>query len=102
MFAKILRGNSDKAVFTGADSRPAADNTGLRILSDINDNYRTVTLEDVASRFSCSVPHCSKLIRDETGIGFIAPETAEAIQMINSNNLQHFVARGCVLCYVEK
>ena len=31
-----------------------------------------MTLEDVATHFNYSVPHCSKLIRDETGIGFVA------------------------------
>ena len=71
LFAKILRGYSDKAVFTGAEARLSTDNK-LRILSYINDNYRTVTLEDVASHFNYSVPHCSKLIREETGIGFMA------------------------------
>ena len=72
LFAKILRSYSDKAVFTGVESKQGTDNNKLRILSYINDNYRTVTLEDVASQFNYSVPHCSKLIRDETGIGFIA------------------------------
>ena len=72
LFAKILRGYSDKAIFTGTDAAKAADNYKLRILSYINDNYRTVTLDDVASHFHYSVPYCSKLIRDETGIGFVA------------------------------
>ena len=71
LFARILRGYSDKAVFTGTGGTQEADSSKLRILSYINDNYRTVTLEDVASRFSYSVPHCSKLIRDETGVGFV-------------------------------
>lgn len=72
LFAKILRSYSDKAIFTGVDSKQGSDSNKLRILSFINDNYRTVTLEDVATHFNYSVPHCSKLIRDETGIGFVA------------------------------
>ena len=72
LFAKILRSYSDQAVLTGVDSRQGAGNNKLRILSFINDHYRTVTLKDVASHFNYSVPHCSKLIRDETGIGFVA------------------------------
>lgn len=72
LFAKILRGYSNQAIFTGLDRKQSADNNKLRILSYINDNYRTVTLEDVASHFNYSVPHCSRLIRDETGVGFIA------------------------------
>ena len=71
LFAKILRGYSGKAVFTGVDAKQSADSSKLRILSYINDNYRSVTLEDVASHFNYSVPHCSKLIRDETGVGFV-------------------------------
>jgi len=66
-----LRGYSDKAVFTGVEEKQRADSSKLRILSYINDNYRTVTLEEVASHFSYSVPHCSKLIREETGVGFV-------------------------------
>ena len=72
LFAKILRAYSDKAVFTGVDDRQRTDSSKLRILSYINDHYRTVTLEDVAAHFNYSVPHCSKLIRDETGVGFVA------------------------------
>lgn len=72
LFAKILRGYSDRAVFTGSGSKQSADSSKLRMLSYINDNYRTVTLEDVAEHFNYSVPHCSKLIRSETGVGFVA------------------------------
>ena len=72
LLATILRGYSDKAVFTSMDSSRSADSSRLRILSFINDHYRTVTLEDVASQFNYSVPHCSRLIRAETGIGFVA------------------------------
>lgn len=32
----------------------------------------TLNRENVASQFNYSVPHCSRLIRDETGIGFVA------------------------------
>ena len=71
LFAKILRSYSDKAVFSGVEEKGRTDSNKLRILSYINDNYRTVTLEEVASHFNYSVPHCSKLIRDETGVGFV-------------------------------
>ncbi len=71
LFAKLLRYYSDQAVFTGA-SVQKADNVKLRILSYINNHYKTVTLEDLAEHFNYSVPHCSKLIRDETGVGFVA------------------------------
>ena len=44
----------------------------LLILGYINDNYRTVTLEQVAEHFHYSVPHCSKLIQISAGVGFVA------------------------------
>lgn len=68
LFAKLLRGYSDQAVLTGQAA--TTKNNKLKILSYIHDNYRTVTLEDVAHRFNYSIPHCSKLIRDETGSSF--------------------------------
>ena len=71
LFAKLLRYYSDQAVFTGA-SLQKADNVRLRILSYINNHYKTVTLENLADHFNYSVTHCSKLIRDETGAGFVA------------------------------
>ena len=72
LFARILRGYSDKATLIAPKNSRKSDSIRLRILSFINDHYRTVTLEDVASHFNYSVPHCSKLIREETGIGFVA------------------------------
>ncbi len=71
LFAKLLRYYSDQAVLTGA-SVQKTDNVKLRILSYMNDHYKTVTLEELAKHFNYSVPHCSKMIRDETGIGFVA------------------------------
>ena len=53
------------------EKKERTDSNKLHILSYINDNYRTVTLEGVASHFNYSVPHCSTLIRDETGAGFV-------------------------------
>ncbi len=70
LFAKLLRGYSDTAVFTGQAVR--SDSRRLRILSYIHDKYKTVTLEDVAREFNYSIPHCSRLIREETGVGFVA------------------------------
>lgn len=72
LFAKLLRGYSDKAVFTGYSAKANADNGRLRILSYVNDHYKTITLEELAAHFGYSVSHCSKLIRDETGVGFVA------------------------------
>ncbi len=71
LFAKLLRGYADKAFFVGSAPRQSSDSTRLKILSYITDNYRTVTLTEVADHFNYSVPHCSRLIRDETGESFV-------------------------------
>lgn len=72
LFAKLLRGYEKQAVFTGLSGITPANSGRLRILSYITDCYRTVTLGEVASHFSYSVPHCSRMIREETGMGFVA------------------------------
>lgn len=41
-----------------------------KILTFIQDNYRTVTLEKLASNFHYTVPYVSKLIRSSTGLTF--------------------------------
>lgn len=71
-FAKLLRGYSDQAIITDYSENAGSENNRLRILSYINDHYRDVSLEELAAHFNYSVPHCSKLIRSETGIGFVA------------------------------
>ncbi len=71
-FAKLLRGYSDSAVITDYAQLSETRSKRLRLLSYINDNYRNVSLEELADHFHYSVPHCSKLIREETGIGFVA------------------------------
>ena len=75
LFTKILRGFSGQAVFTGAGAdavQSGRNRTVLRILSYIADNYRTATLSETASHFGYSVEHCSRLIRGETGTGFVS------------------------------
>lgn len=71
-FAKLLRGYSEQAVITDYSENAPSGNGRLRLLSYINDHYRDISLEELAAHFNYSVPHCSKLIRDETGIGFVA------------------------------
>lgn len=71
-FVRLLRGYSDQAVITDYSDHTKTESNRLRILSYINDHYRDVSLEELAAHFNYSVPHCSKLIRDETGIGFVA------------------------------
>ena len=70
-FARLLRGYADQAVL-GSARNPGSRTRALSMLSFINDNYRTISLEKLAEHFHYSVPHCSKLIREETGIGFSA------------------------------
>lgn len=72
LLAKLLRGYSDQAVITDYSKSTRSENSRLRLLSYINDHYRDISLEELAAHFNYSIPHCSKLIRDETGIGFVA------------------------------
>ena len=70
LFVRLLRGYSDTAVFPGENRRQGRSGT-LPILSYIRDNYRDITLEKTAEHFHYSVSHCSRLIREETGTGFV-------------------------------
>ena len=72
LFAKLLRGFSDRIEMIDSSEKAKLDDPRLLILSYINDNYRTVTLEQVAEHFHYSVPHCSKLIQNTAGMGFVA------------------------------
>ena len=70
LFAKLLRGYSDTVEFIGEDATDRLRSQRVHILSYINDHCRDVTLEEVADAFHYSVPHISKLIQTEAGIGF--------------------------------
>lgn len=45
--------------------------TALNIISYINDNYRNISLGEVATHFSYSEAHCSRLIKSLTGSNFV-------------------------------
>ncbi|MCR5755088.1 MAG: AraC family transcriptional regulator [Acetatifactor sp.] len=72
LFVKLLRGYSDRIRLVGTKSNKKPNDQRLNLLSYIHDNYRTVTLTQVAEHFHYSVTHCSKLIQKEAGIGFAA------------------------------
>ena len=72
LLAKLLRGYSESAVISDYRAHSSPDNTRLRMLSYISDHYKDISLNELASEFGYSVPHCSRLIREETGIGFSA------------------------------
>ena len=72
LFARLLRGYSNQVQFIGKKKRKRSDGRWLQLLSYMDNRYQTVTLDDLAEHFHYSVPYCSKLIRDETGMGFVA------------------------------
>lgn len=72
LFSKLLRGYSDQIELVGNVNQEEMNDPCLRILSYINNNYRTATLENVADKFHYSVPYCSNMIREKTGMGFVA------------------------------
>lgn len=71
LFVKTLRGYGNTARLGSSAQRSKTSQNALRLVAYINDNYKDVTLESMASHFNYSVPYCSKLIRDETGTGFV-------------------------------
>lgn len=71
LFAKILRGYAKEVQFINSAAGSTKNKT-LQILSYIHDHYRSITLQELADHFHYSVPHCSKLIREETETGFTA------------------------------
>ena len=72
LFVKLLRGYSDQVQLIGPHANKKLNQQHLRLLGFIHDNYQSVTLEQVADHFHYSVPHCSKLIQSEAGMGFSA------------------------------
>ncbi len=70
LFATLLRRHSDSIEYIGEDARDKLRSQRVAILSYINDHFRTITLEELADVFHYSVPHISKLIQNEAGIGF--------------------------------
>lgn len=72
LFSELLRGYSDKIELIGDIDPQEIDDPSLRLLSYINNNYRTATLQTVAEKFHYSIPYCSKMIKEKTGMGFVA------------------------------
>ena len=73
-FARLLRKHSDKVLVQDEHLREGLKSktrsARLRILSYIIDHYKSVTLSEVADHFNYSLAHCSRLIKDETGVSF--------------------------------
>ncbi|MBR1744020.1 MAG: helix-turn-helix domain-containing protein [Lachnospiraceae bacterium] len=70
LFTKILRKYNKTAVIDADTEKSSSNQIALQILSYINDHFRDISLEETAIHFNYSVPHCSKLIRQETGTSF--------------------------------
>lgn len=71
LFIKTLRGYGKTASLKKDTAHLRSSRNALRLITYINDHYRDITLEKLAEQFNYSVPYCSKLIRDETGMGFV-------------------------------
>jgi len=67
-FVKLVRKYGQSAVTHVSDDD--LDPHKLNIVSYINDNYKTATLEQVAEHFNYSLAHCSRLIKSITGQNF--------------------------------
>lgn len=69
LFFNKLSRYCDEHGCTYTSSKKLPENV-LSILQYINDNYRELTLNDLADRFGYTVAHCSRLIKDMTGSNF--------------------------------
>lgn len=65
--ALVMRYEQDTMEFSSEAENKTSD---VRILSYIQNNLDTVTLEDIADHFGFSVAYCSRLVRDTTGFTF--------------------------------
>lgn len=91
LFVKTLRGYSDTAILKSNTPEQRTSKRALRLIAYINDHYQDITLEELADHFHYSAPYCSKLIRNETGMGFVffvshVRMNRAAILLQNTNN----------------
>ena len=71
LFVTLLR-RHEKDVIIGSRPLSEAGAGRMRILSYITDHYQTATLTGTAAAFHYSPEHCTRLVRQETGLGFAA------------------------------
>lgn len=67
-FAKLTRKYDRSAALHYTDNTISKSN--LELLVYINDHHKTVTLAELADHFHYSIEHCSRLIRNVTGLSF--------------------------------
>ncbi|MBR1742392.1 MAG: helix-turn-helix domain-containing protein [Lachnospiraceae bacterium] len=72
LFVKLLREYAEKVRLVGTHKNRKLNEQHLQLLGFIYDNYKSITLEQVAEHFHYSIPHCSALIQKEAGMGFAA------------------------------
>lgn len=67
--ALIMRKFKDTIISSYTKSRTQQPEN-LMVLNYIQDHLETISLSDIANHFGFSVSHCSKLIKNTTGMGF--------------------------------
>ncbi len=72
LFSRLLRNYSDQVETVSSNEQNIENKPRLQLLAYINDHYRTASLEEVSEHFHYSISHCSKMVREETGMGFVA------------------------------
>ena len=85
LFVRLLRHYKDQFYVATAGPHQYKGQP-LRMLSYIYDHYQEVSLETLAETFGYSLAHVSRLIRQETGIGFSA-----LIRQIRMNRAIHLL-----------
>lgn len=87
-FARLLRTHEKNVEIPNLTKKEALKN--IEMITYIQNNYKGVTLDDVAKKFHFSSPYCSKIIKEITGLSFtkllqkIRLERAENL-LINTN-----------------
>jgi len=82
-FARLLRAHEKDVELPSLHRKDTLKH--MEMISYIQDNYIEVSLDDVANRFHFSNPHCSKIIKEATGLTFT--QLVQKIRLERAENL---------------
>lgn len=82
-FAKLLRAHEKNVELPNLHRKETLKH--MEMISYIQDNYIDISLDDVANKFHFSNPHCSKVIKEATGLTFT--QLVQKIRLERAENL---------------
>lgn len=83
-FARLLRAHEKNVELPNLLKKETMKH--VEMISYITDNYTDITLDDVANKFHFSNPHCSKVIKEATGLTF-----TQLLQKIRLERAEHLL-----------